>query len=74
MSCLAKLSTFESTVSTTVALASTNDGAWRKADSNESYLMFTIIRVLGSGVMFSFASVITAKVPSDPVRIRDTSN
>ena len=70
----ARFSTFESTVSTDSARASTINGALRSAESKELYLTFTRRRTFGSGVISRRASVIKASVPSDPVSTRVRSN
>ncbi|CRZ51716.1 Uncharacterised protein [Vibrio cholerae] len=70
MSSLARLSTFESTVSTDKAFASTIKGALRSAESKLSYFTFTNVRALGIGVKLSLASVINASEPSAPHNTR----
>ena len=70
MSCLARLSTFESIVSTDNALAFTINGALRNAASKELYLMLISVRYCGIGKRLSLASQIKAREPSEPVRKR----
>ena len=66
--------TFESTVSTDSARASTINGALRSAESKELYLTFTRRRTFGNRVISRRASVMKASVPSDPVSTRVRSN
>ena len=70
ISCLARFSTLESTVSTERALAFTIKGALRSAASNELYFTLIKVRYLGIGNKLSLASQINAREPSDPVKIR----
>ena len=70
MSCLAKFSTLESTVSTESALALTIKGALRNAASKELYLMLINVRCCGSGIKSNVASQIKASEPSEPVKMR----
>lgn len=68
----ARFNTLESTVSTESAFAFTKNGALRNAESNESYFTFTKLRCFGMGVISSVASVIKAKVPSEPGNCKST--
>ena len=70
MSCLARLSTLESTVSTDNAFASSIKGAARNAASKELYLILINVRYFGIGNKFNLASQINASDPSEPVKIR----
>ena len=70
ISCLARFSTLESTVSTDKAWACNIKGAERNAASKELYLMLISVRYSGSGRRLSLASQIKAREPSEPVRIR----
>ena len=74
ISCLAKLSTVLSIVSTEVALALTKSGECLKAESKLSYLIFINVLAFAIGVKLSLASQTKASEPSDPVINRLKSN